>query len=137
MLRKTMLLTVIVQGMFCGCSLFGPVRPEDCDGQDPRWVKLSYGSEKARTINAKGYAAWVDETLGYGLENGYYKLVVVVPEGVALPMVLTVGEFRVRVTRAGSYPFLLEKGVENMLNAEPFDARIKFLATDDMARELR
>ena len=133
MLRKMMLLTMAAQGMFCGCAVFGPARPEDCDGQDPRWVELSYGEEKARTINVKGYAAWVDETLGYGLENGYYKLVAVVPEGVIFPTVLTVGEFRVRVTKPGSYPFLLEKGVMNALNIEPLDYRIKFMATDDMA----
>ena len=118
-----------------GCSTFEPDRPEDCDGQDARWVELSYDADRARAINEKGYAAWVDETLGYGKENGYFKFVLVVPEGAAFPTILTVGKFKVRVTKAGSYPFLMEKGAQFNFGAEPFDSRIKVLMADDMATQ--
>ena len=123
----------VVLMMLCGCTVFGPGRPEDCDGQDARWVELSYGADRARAINEKGYAAWVDETLGYGKDNGYFKFVLAVPEGAAFPTILTVGKFKVRVTKAGSYPFLMEKGAQFNFGAEPFDSRIKVLMTDDMA----
>lgn len=116
-----------------GCSTFKPDRPEDCDGQDARWVELSYDADLARTINKKGYEAWVDETLGYGKENGCFKFVLVVPEGVTFPTILTVGKFKVRVTKAGSYSFLMEKGSRFNYASEPFDSRIKVLMTDDMA----
>lgn len=121
---------VAASALLAGCALS---KIEDCDGQDEDWVRLSFPKEKAEEILKVGYAKWVDDTVGYGLQNGYFKFVVVLPEGIVFPTQIYVNGQSVCARRPGEYVFLAEKGVQFNFNCTPFDSRIKYLVTDDMA----
>ena len=120
--------------MVSGCaSLFGPKSIAECDGQDADWVRLSFPKEKSEEINALGYANWVDAQVGYGLENGYFKFVVVIPDEAIFPTEVTMGDLKVCAKRPGEYVFLCEKGREMSFGCLPFNEKISYLMTDDMA----
>ena len=55
--------------------------PFDCAGrgQDTAWVAANYPNDMEAIANAGGYAAWVDEKVGVGLENGLYRFTATFP----------------------------------------------------------
>ena len=86
----------------------------DFTGQEPWW---------------RGY---VDETVGVGLTNGYYKLTAIVSDRDFERRVITVGDERVVVAEPGEYVFLLEKGVDYKIDVYPFSSEVSFEAVDDL-----
>ena len=114
----------------CGCV---SPKPEDCIGQGPDWVVATYGKEKAAEINAIGYEKWIDESVGYNLTNGYFKLVVDIAPAVTNTTRIKVGKMTVVADRPGKYPFLCYKGDRYVLAFDPPSTNIDLLATDDMA----
>lgn len=105
--------------------------PHDGFGQDEDWVRANFTN--AEEILSAGYPAWVDGQVGSRLENGLYKLVVGVPEVPPETVLLTVGDTSVAVTNAGSYPFLLGKGIRYELAASaPCASNFVYAAFDDV-----
>ena len=116
--------------LVCGCVA---PRPEDCVGQGPDWVVATYGKEKAAEINAIGYEKWIDESVGYNLTNGFFKLIVDIAPAVTNTTRIRVGEMVVVADRPGQYPFLCYKGDQYDLAFDPPSTNIDLLVTDDMA----
>lgn len=106
-----------------------------CDGQDADWVRLSYGEERAREINAAGYTNWVNAAIGYDLDNGYYKMVCCVPEDVGGRTRIQIGDFVVYAVRPDDYVFLLEKGLKYGIRIDPPSDKLIFKITDDLSIE--
>ena len=120
--------------VICGCMTpQGPSSIEECDGQDADWVRLSFPKEQAEEINALGYTKWVDEKVGYNLENGYFKFVVVIPDGAVFPTEIIMGDLKVSAKHPGEYVFLCEKGLRLQFGCIPFDQRISYIITEYMA----
>ena len=86
----------------------------DCTGQEPWW---------------RGY---VDETVGVGLTNGYYKLTAIVSDRNFERRVITVGDEKVVAAEPGEYVFLLEKGEDYNIEVYPFSSEVSFEAVDDL-----
>jgi hypothetical protein len=78
-------------------------------GQDEDWIEHYFSNEVAE-INSVGYLDWVD-SIALEPGNGFYKLTVTLSNAPPETVNLTVGDYSVAVTNAGSYVFLLEKGV--------------------------
>ena len=78
------------------------------------------------------YREWVDGTVGWGLENGYYKLTVTVPGIDFRRRAISVGSERVVADQPGEYVFLLEKGVDYVFCIEPFSPDVRFSVADDL-----
>ena len=75
---------------------------------------------------------YVDETVGTGLENGYYKLTASFPQAGFRRTVLTVGWEEIVVAEPGEYVFLLEKGEDYEFDIEPFSPDVSFEVVDDI-----
>ena len=86
----------------------------DCTGQEPWW---------------RGY---VDEMVGVGQTNGYYKLTATVSDRDFRRRVITVGNERVVAAEPGEYVFLLEKGLDYEIDVYPFSPGVTFEAVDDL-----
>ena len=86
----------------------------DFTGQEPWWRE------------------YVDETVGTGLENGYYKLTATFPQAGFRRTVLTVGWEEIVVAEPGEYVFLLEKGEDYEFDIEPFSPDVSFEVVDDI-----
>ena len=86
----------------------------DCTGQEDWW------------------AAYVNEMVGTGLENGYYKLTATFPQADFHRTVLTVGYDEIVVAEPGEYVFLLEKGEDYEFDIEPFSPDVSFEVVDDI-----
>jgi hypothetical protein len=78
-------------------------------GQDEDWIEHYFSNEVAE-IKSVGYLDWVD-SIALEPGNGFYKLTVTLSNAPPETVNLTVGDYSVAVTNAGSYVFLLEKGV--------------------------
>ena len=75
---------------------------------------------------------YVDEMVGTGLENGYYKLTASFPQAGFRRTVLTVGWEEIVVAEPGEYVFLLEKGEDYEFDIEPFSPDVSFEVVDDI-----
>ena len=75
---------------------------------------------------------YVDEMVGSGLENGYYKLTATFPQEGFRRTVLTVGWEEIVVAEPGEYVFLLEKGEDYEFDIEPFSPDVSFEVVDDI-----
>ena len=104
--------------------------------QDADWVTRSFPVEQASEMNKVGYYDWVDDKVGYGLQNGYYKIVIVLPSSITNETLLTVGELSVKARGPSVCSFLLEKGVDYKFNAVPISNDIGWYVTDDLAGPL-
>ena len=115
-------------------TVYRYIDPFDNDGDgilddqdwDPRWWDGDY------TGQPEGWVEYVDEMVGTGLENGYYKLTATFPSGYFRRTVLSVGDERIIVADPGKYVFLLEKGNEYEIGLEPFVEGVEFDAVDDI-----
>ena len=96
---------------------------------DPYWYDGDY------TGQVEWWREYVDETVGTGLENGYYKLTASFQQEGFRRTVLTVGWEEIVVAEPGEYVFLLEKGNEYEIWLEPFVAGVEFNAVDDIPAE--
>ena len=99
-------------------------------GQNDEWVRTNFLN--AAEILSAGYAEWVDEQVGVGLDNGLYKFTATFLDDPPEAMELFVGDLSVCVTNAGEYVFLLEKGVEYSFGTNPFDATVDYSMQDDL-----
>ena len=108
--------------------------PFDCAGrgQDAAWVAANYPNDAEAIANMGGYAAWVDEKVGVGLENGLYRFTATFPTEPLEAIELFVGPYTVAVTNAGDYVFLLEKGRDYIFGMRPFIAGVTYAAVDDL-----
>ncbi len=108
--------------------------PFDCAGrgQDTAWVAANYPNDVEAIAEAGGYAAWVDEKVGVGLENGLYRFTATFPTTPLEVIELFVGPYTVAVTNAGDYVFLLEKGRDYSFGTRPFIADVTYAAVDDL-----
>lgn len=112
------------------CDSRPTVFGDDCYGQSDDWVRANFTN--AEEILAVGYAEWVDEQVGIGLENGFYKFTATFLEPPRRTTLLTVGDLKVCVTNAGEYTFLLGKGVYYEL-ALSSECSVTYEAVDDVA----
>ncbi len=95
----------------------------------PCWFDGDYAGQDEWTRE------YVDECVGSGLENGYYKLTAIFPSGYFRRTQLCVGDERIVVAEPGEYVFLLEKGIEYPIEMEPFVDGVLFDAVDDIPDE--
>ena len=93
---------------------------------DPYWYDGDY------TGQDEWWAEYVNETVGTGLENGYYKLTATFPQVGFRRTVLTVGYDEIVVAEPGEYVFLLEKGTDYEFDIEPFSPDVSFEVVDDI-----
>ena len=100
-------------------------------GQDAEWVAANF-TNAAEIAAAGGYAAWVDEQVGEGLTNGYFKFTATFPDDPLETVQLLVGDYSLAVTNAGEYVFLLEKGAEYEYGTVPFLTNVAYSAVDDV-----
>ena len=87
-----------------------PTPPEGFvgEGQDDDWLATAFQSHYDAITNL-GYAAWLDDYIGYNEPNGRYKVSVTVsslPDHG--PCYLVVGPYKMVVTAPGTYSFPLE-----------------------------
>ena len=78
------------------------------EGQDDDWLATAFPSHYDAITNL-GYAAWLDDYIGYNEPNGRYKVSVTVsslPDHG--PCYLVVGPYKMVVTAPGTYSFPLE-----------------------------
>ena len=108
--------------------------PHNGFGQDADWVRANFTN--AEEILSVGYPNWVDAQVGVGLENGLYKLTATFPADPLEATLLKVGNYRVCVTNAGEYVFLLEKGPEYGLAIEPFNDQVTYSMQDDVCTDI-
>ena len=80
----------------------------------------------------EAWRAYVDQMIGTGRENGYYKLTAVVSDDVVRRTMIFAGDERVVVDEPGTYVFLLEKGLEYEFGAVPYSDGISFSVDDDV-----
>ncbi len=108
--------------------------PFDCvgRGQDAAWVAANFPNAADAILEAGGYAAWVDQEVGIGLENGLYRFTATFPTTPPEAIELFVGPYTVAVTNAGDYVFLLEKGRDYTFGTRPFIADVTYSAVDDL-----
>ena len=79
------------------------------------------------------YRDWVDDQVGVGLENGFYKFTASFPVDPPEATLLAVGEESIVVTNAGEYVFVLEKGREYEFETIPYDPTVEYWMQDDLA----
>ena len=96
------------------------------DDWDPYWYDGDFTGQEP------WWRGYVDETVGVGLTNGYYKLTAIVSDRDFERRVITVGDERVVVAEPGEYVFLLEKGVDYKIDVYPFSSEVSFEAVDDL-----
>lgn len=101
-------------------------------GQDADWVRANFTN--AEEILEMGYPAWVDSSVGSGLDNGLYRLTARItgeaPEGAAI----SVGDLKVTLDGSEEYVFLLEKGIRYDLGSDPASfTNVVFSADDDVS----
>ena len=122
-------------------SVYRRVDDFDWDGDGiPNWNDWApYWYDGDYTGQDELYREWVDECVGMGLENGYYKLTASFPQQGFRRTVLTIGWEEIVVAEPGEYVFLLEKGNNYDIGLEPFVGGVEFEAVDDIpaADELR
>ncbi len=108
--------------------------PFDCAGrgQDTAWVAANFPNAADAILEAGGYAAWVDQEVGIGLENGLYRFTATFPTTPLEAIELFVGPYTVAVTNAGDYVFLLEKGRDYTFGTRPYIADVTYSAVDDL-----
>lgn len=100
-----------------------------------QWIRDNYPDD-AEDIITRGYDQWVDDQVGYGLTNGYYKLNAYVYSHNWVwqdPKTIRVGEQEIRVFVPGTYSFLLEKGIEYEIETTFARDEITFSMQDDLA----
>ena len=93
---------------------------------DPYWYDGDF------TGQPEGWTEYVNESVGSGLENGYYKLTATFPVLGFKRAVLTVGYDEVVIAEPGEYVFLLEKGEDYEFDIEPFSPDVRFEVADDV-----
>ena len=93
---------------------------------NPYWHDGDYTGQE------EWWREYVDETVGTGLENGYYKLTASFPQAGFRRTVLTVGWEEIVVAEPGEYVFLLEKGEDYEFDIEPFSPDVSFEVVDDI-----
>ena len=104
--------------------------PHSGFGQDDEWVAANFTN--ATEILAVGYPQWVNDQVGEGLTNGFYKLSVTVADDPPETTFLSVGDLSVAITNAGEYVFLLEKGPAYDLTVFPPSSNVTISAVDDV-----
>ena len=93
---------------------------------NPYWYDGDYTGQE------DWWREYVDEMVGSGLENGYYKLTATFPQEGFRRTVLTVGWEEIVVAEPGEYVFLLEKGEDYEFDIEPFSPDVSFEVVDDI-----
>ena len=93
---------------------------------NPYWYDGDYTGQE------DWWREYVDEMVGWGLENGYYKLTATFPQEGFRRTVLTVGWEEIVVAEPGEYVFLLEKGEDYEFDIEPFSPDVSFEVVDDI-----
>ena len=93
---------------------------------NPYWYDGDYTGQE------DWWREYVDEMVGSGLENGYYKLTATFPQEGFRRTVLTVGWEEIVVAEPGEYVFLLEKGKDYEFDIEPFSPDVSFEVVDDI-----
>ena len=93
---------------------------------NPYWYDGDYTGQE------DWWREYVDEMVGSGLENGYYKLTATFPQEGFRRTVLTVGWEELVVAEPGEYVFLLEKGEDYEFDIEPFSPDVSFEVVDDI-----
>ena len=93
---------------------------------NPYWYDGDYTGQE------DWWLEYVDEMVGSGLENGYYKLTATFPQEGFRRTVLTVGWEEIVVAEPGEYVFLLEKGEDYEFDIEPFSPDVSFEVVDDI-----
>ena len=94
--------------------------------RNPYWYDGDYTGQE------DWWREYVDEMVGTGLENGYYKLTATFPQEGFRRTVLTVGWEEIVVAEPGEYVFLLEKGEDYDIDLDPFVGGVEFGAVDDI-----
>ena len=93
---------------------------------NPYWYDGDYTGQE------DWWREYVDEMVGTGQENGYYKLTATFPQDGFRRTVLTVGWEEIVVAEPGEYVFLLEKGEDYEFDIEPFSPDVSFEVVDDI-----
>ena len=93
---------------------------------NPYWYDGDYTGQE------DWWREYVDEMVGAGLENGYYKLTATFPQEGFRRTMLTVDWEEIVVAEPGEYVFLLEKGNNYDIDLDPFVDGVAFEAVDDI-----
>lgn len=110
-----------------------PCNPDtDGDGQPDGDDQHPLVYEGNHFGQSEGFASWVDSEVGVNLTNGYYKLTIAASEEFAGPSLLRVGDQRIMIDSCGEYLFLLEKGVDYIVDTYPYSSHLTYNLADDL-----